>query len=167
MERAAFLPVQYVEMIYSGSICCRDFAVSSIIGSNTPLNFGHACKDILCCVLGRHAARALECKFVADQMANWILEVKPGEPVCTEFETPLDGYGVGLWEAPRGAVGHWLKIEDKKIANYQCVNPTNWNASPRDDKGQPDPIEQALVDNKIKDESNPFEVVRIARAFDP
>ena len=134
---------------------------------NDTLGQFNASPAALFSVLGRHAARALECKFVADQMANWILEVKPGEPVCTEFETPLDGYGMGLWEAPRGAVGHWLKIEDKKIANYQCVNPTNWNASPRDDKGQPGPIEQALVDTKIKDESNPFEVVRIVRAFDP
>jgi hydrogenase large subunit len=118
-------------------------------------------------VLGRHAARALECKFVADKMPGWLLELKPGEPVCAEWETPDTGEGMGLWEAPRGTVGHWIEIKDKKIANYQCVPPTNWNASPRDDKGQPGPIEQALIGTKVKDESNPFELVRIVRSFDP
>jgi hydrogenase large subunit len=74
---------------------------------------------------------------------------------------------MGAWEAPRGSVAHWIKIENKKIANYQCVPPTNWNGSPRDDKGNPGPIEQALIGTKIKDEKNPFEIGRIIRAFDP
>jgi len=134
--------------------------------NDTLAHFG-AGPEALFSVLGRHAARALECKFVADKMANWILELKPGEPVCTEYETPTEGNGVGLWEAPRGSLGHWIRIEDKKIANYQCVPPTNWNASPRDDKAQPGPIEQALVGTEVKDERNPFEVVRIVRSFDP
>jgi len=118
-------------------------------------------------VLGRHAARALECKFVADVMPGWLLELKPGEPVCAEWVTPDTAEGMGLWEAPRGTVGHWIEIKDKKISNYQCVPPTNWNASPRDDKDQPGPIEQALIGAKVKDESNPFELVRIVRSFDP
>ena len=118
-------------------------------------------------VLGRHAARALETKFVADKMPGWLLELKPGEPVATDFETPDDATGMGLWEAPRGSVAHWINIKNKKIANYQCVNPTTWNVSPRDDKGQPGPIEQALTGTKVKDESNPFEIVRIVRSFDP
>ena len=74
---------------------------------------------------------------------------------------------MGLWEAPRGSVGHWIDIKDGKISNYQCVNPTNWNASPADDKGQPGPIEQALIGTAVIDESNPFEIVRIVRSFDP
>lgn len=123
--------------------------------------------EALFSVLGRHAARALECKFVADKMPDWLLELKPGEPVCAEWTTPTEANGMGLWEAPRGTVGHWISIKDKKIANYQCVPPTNWNASPHDDKGQPGPIEQALVGTRVKDESNPFEVVRIVRSFDP
>jgi hydrogenase large subunit len=118
-------------------------------------------------VLGRHAARALECKVVADAMAGWILELKPGEPVYTEYTTPEESTGMGLTEGPRGALGHWIEIKDHKIANYQCVVPTTWNASPRDDKGQPGPIEQALIGTRVKDEDNPFEVVRIVRAFDP
>jgi len=118
-------------------------------------------------VLGRHAARALECKFVADSMPGWLLQLKPGEPMVADYVTPDSAEGMGLWEAPRGSVGHWIEIKDKKIANYQCVPPTNWNASPRDDKGQPGPIEQALIGTKVKDEGNPFELVRIVRSFDP
>ena len=62
---------------------------------------------------------------------------------------------------------HSVEIKDRKIANYQCVVPTTWNASPRDGGEQPGPIEQALIGTKIKDEANPFEIVRIVRSFDP
>ena len=70
-------------------------------------------------------------------------------------------------EGSRGALGHWIEIKDKKIANYQAVVPTTWNVSPMDDKGQHGPIEQALIGTKVKDEKNPFEIVRIIRSFDP
>jgi hydrogenase large subunit len=60
-----------------------------------------------------------------------------------------------------------MEIKDKKIANYQFVVPTTWNASPRDDGGTPGAIEQALTGTRVKDESNPFEIVRIVRSFDP
>lgn len=118
-------------------------------------------------VLGRHAGRALECKYVADSMADWVLQLQPGEPVYTEYEIPEEGSGMGLVCAPRGALGHWITIKEHKIANYQCVVPTTWNASPKDDKEQPGPIEQALIGTNIKDEENPFEIVRIVRSFDP
>ena len=117
--------------------------------------------------LGRHAARALECKLVADAMADWILELKPGEPVYTEYEMPEEASGAGLTDAPRGALGHWIRIKEKKVASYQCVVPTTWNAGPADDKGVPGPIEQALIGATVKDEKNPFEIVRIIRSFDP
>lgn len=123
--------------------------------------------DALFSVLGRHAARALESKIVGDSMARWVLELKPEEPVFTEYEIPETAEGVGLTEGPRGALGHWLRIKDKKIENYQCIVPTTWNASPKDDKNQPGPIEQAIIGTKIKDEENPFEIVRIVRSFDP
>lgn len=134
---------------------------------NDTLAYFGASPAALFSVLGRHAARALETKFIADSMPGWLLELKPGEPVCAEWETPESSEGMGLWEAPRGALGHWIKIEDHKIANYQCVVPTSWNASPMDEKGNPGPIEQALNGTKVKDEENPFEVVRIVRSFDP
>jgi hydrogenase large subunit len=123
--------------------------------------------EALFSVLGRHAARALECKYVADSMADWVLQLKPGEPLYTEYTIPEEASGMGLVCAPRGALGHWIQIKEGKIANYQCVVPTTWNASPRDDQGQPGPIEQALIGTRLKDEENPFEIVRIVRSFDP
>ncbi|MBT3364027.1 MAG: nickel-dependent hydrogenase large subunit [Chloroflexi bacterium] len=123
--------------------------------------------DVLFSVLGRHAARALETKVIADKMVDWLLQIKPGEPSYIDYEIPDEAQGMGLVEAARGALGHWIEIKDKKIANYQVVTPTSWNASPRDDKNQPGPIEQAIIGTKIKDEENPFEIVRIVRSFDP
>jgi hydrogenase large subunit len=117
--------------------------------------------------LGRHAARALEAKLVADSMADWILELKPGEPVCARYQVPESAQGMGITDAPRGALGHWIQIEEGKIANYQLVVPTTWNASPRDEQGQPGPLEQALIGTPVKDEENPCELVRIVRSFDP
>lgn len=134
---------------------------------NDTLAYFHAGPEVLFSTLGRHAARALECKYVADKMVGWLMELKPGEPVCVDYTTPVEAEGMGLWEAPRGALGHWISIKDSKIANYQCVVPTTWNASPKDDQGQPGPIEQAVTGTRIKDESNPFEIVRIVRSFDP
>jgi hydrogenase large subunit len=118
-------------------------------------------------VLGRHLARALSAKFIADSLEKWVLELKPGEPTFVEYEIPEEGRGVGVTDAARGALGHWIEIKDKKIANYQCVVPTTWNVSPKDDKGNPGPIEQALIGARVKDENNPFELVRIVRSFDP
>ncbi|UCE84777.1 MAG: nickel-dependent hydrogenase large subunit, partial [Deltaproteobacteria bacterium] len=123
--------------------------------------------SVLSSVLGRHAARALECKLVADAMAAWLLELSPGEPSCGEFTLPESASGVGLTDAPRGALGHWIQIENGRIANYQAVVPTTWNCSPRDDDGQPGACEQALEGSPVKDERNPFELVRIVRSFDP
>jgi len=118
-------------------------------------------------VLGRHAARALYTKLVADTMPEWLLQLKPGEPVCAEYTMPEEATGMGLVDGARGALGHWIEIKEGKIANYQCVVPTTWNCSPRDSQGQPGPVEQAITGTKIKDESNPVEIVRIVRSMDP
>jgi hydrogenase large subunit len=118
-------------------------------------------------VLGRHAARALYTKFVADTMPEWLLQLKPGEPVCADYGIPEEATGMGVVEAARGALGHWIEIKEQKIANYQCVVPSTWNLCPRDEQGQPGPVEQAIEGTKIRDEDNPFEIVRIIRSFDP
>jgi len=118
-------------------------------------------------VLGRHAARALEAKLVADAMAGWVTQLKPGEPFCAEQVIPETGQGAGMVEGPRGALGHWIELENGRIARYQLVVPTTWNGSPADSAGQPGPIEQTLLGTKIRDEANPFELVRIVRSFDP
>jgi len=118
-------------------------------------------------VLGRHAARALEAKMVADSMAEWVLQLKPGEPVCAKYDLPETGSGMGISEAPRGSLGHWIEVKNGVIDNYQAVVPTTWNCSPRDDNDIPGACEQALEGTTVKDEANPFELVRIVRSFDP
>jgi ferredoxin hydrogenase large subunit/hydrogenase large subunit len=118
-------------------------------------------------VMGRHAARALECKILADRCAVWLEQLTPDAPAFTDFSIPESGRGIGLTEAARGALGHWICIEKKKIANYQCVVPTTWNCSPRDDRGVPGPVEQALVGVPIADADNPIEAARVVRSFDP
>jgi hydrogenase large subunit len=123
--------------------------------------------DVLFSVLGRHAARALEAKLIADAMVDWLQALKPNEPTIVESPIPEMGEGAGLTEAPRGSVGHWMTVKDKKIQRYQVIAPTAWNASPKDDKGQPGAVEQAIIGTKVKDKDNPFELVRIVRAFDP
>ena len=127
----------------------------------------NASPKVLFSVLGRHAARALYCKFTADSMPGWLLQLKPGEPAYVDYELPDESNGMGLVDGARGALGHWIEIKDKKIANYQCVVPSTWNLCPKDDKGQPGPVEQALIGTKVKDENNPFEIGRIVRSFDP
>ena len=122
---------------------------------------------VLNSTLGRHAARALEAKLIADSMADWVLELKPGEPVCALYEVPEEAQGMGLTDAPRGALGHWIQIEEGKIASYQLVVPTTWNCSPMDERGQPGALEQALIGTKVQDPENPYELVRIVRSFDP
>jgi len=118
-------------------------------------------------VLGRHAARAVECKLVADAMADWVLGLTPGGEVYAPYEIPDEGGGAGLTAAPRGALGHWARLKNGVIDHYQCVVPTTWNASPKDEQGNPGPVEQAIVGTPIRDEENPFEIVRIVRSFDP
>lgn len=123
--------------------------------------------EALISTLGRHAARALEAKIIADRCAQWIEQLTPDKPTFTDFTIPESGKGIGLTEAPRGALGHWISIKGHKIENYQCVVPTTWNCSPRDDKNVPGPVEQALIGTKIKDRKNPIEATRIVRSFDP
>jgi hydrogenase large subunit len=70
-------------------------------------------------------------------------------------------------EAPRGALCHWIVIKDKKIANYQMVVPSTWNASPRDGKGQRSAYETALLGTPVHDPEKPLEILRTVHSFDP
>lgn len=123
--------------------------------------------EALFSVLGRHAARAIEAKIVADRCEAWVSQLKPGQPAHTAYEIPQQADGVGLTEAPRGALGHWISIKNKRIDRYQCVVPTTWNASPCDDSGVKGPMEQALIGTPIADVENPIEAGRVVRSFDP
>lgn len=150
-------------------------AVAHLTGANTQLSDMitavlakfDAPVTALFSVLGRHAARALESKIVADRCAEWVMQLRPGQPAHAAYKVPEEGTGMGLTEAPRGALGHWISVKGKRIDRYQCVVPTTWNAGPRDDKNRPGPMEQALVGTPIADAGNPIEAARVVRSFDP
>ena len=164
---------------YNDAVCevgpLARMGVATVTGSNekakklvedTMKSLGIEIGDLFS-VLGRHAARALECKVVAEECEAWAKQLKPGEPVHTKFQIPDTAEGMGLTEGPRGALGHWISIKGQKIDNYQCVVPTTWNCSPMDDKGQKGPCEQALIGCPVADPKNPIEPLRVVRSFDP
>jgi [NiFe] hydrogenase large subunit len=119
--------------------------------------------------LGRTAARALETKIVADAMVSWLNGLDTDGEVFTETTIPSTGQinGYGLTEAPRGALGHWINIQDGKINNYQMVVPSTWNLGPRDDNDQRGPVEQALIGTPVEDPSKPIEILRVIHSYDP
>ena len=117
--------------------------------------------------LDRITARALEAKMIADAMDDWLNELIPGAPVYQTSTIPQQATSVGLTEAPRGALGHWMDINDSVISRYQVVTPTNWTASPRDNLEQPGPRESALVGPPVADLDQPVEVLRVVHSFDP
>ncbi|MEJ2590477.1 MAG: nickel-dependent hydrogenase large subunit [Candidatus Thiodiazotropha sp.] len=128
--------------------------------------------------LGRTAARTLESKLIADAMQGWydqlIANIKAGntrtfnETLWEPSSWPNKCQGVGFMEAPRGALGHWIVIENGKIANYQAVVPSTWNAGPRDVAGQAGAYEAALQDNhQLVDVKQPVEILRTIHSFDP
>jgi Ni,Fe-hydrogenase I large subunit len=80
---------------------------------------------------------------------------------------PKTAHGFGFHEAPRGSLGHWVEIKDKKIKNYQCVVPSTWNAGPRDAHGQRGAYEAALLNTPIADPERPLEILRTVHSFDP
>lgn len=117
--------------------------------------------------LARIIARAQETLVLRDAAMKWLDELVPGEKVCVPYKVPSSAFGVGLWEAPRGALGHWVRIEKGKIKNYQVITPTAWNIGPRDETGQEGPIEAALVGVPETDFKSPWNVIRAVHSFDP
>ena len=80
---------------------------------------------------------------------------------------PKEAEGHGWHEAPRGALGHWIRIKNKKIENYQAIVPSTWNAGPRDAKGQLGPYEASLIGTPIANPKKPLEILRTIHSFDP
>ncbi|MCX6891021.1 MAG: nickel-dependent hydrogenase large subunit [Verrucomicrobiota bacterium] len=127
--------------------------------------------------LGRTAARGIETLLVAgwakEFYGDLLANIKNGDTRMVNNEKwepatwPAKARGVGLTEAPRGALAHWIVIENQKIANYQLVVPSTWNASPRDAKGQLSAYESSLVGTPIADPERPLEVLRTIHSFDP
>jgi len=152
--------------LYGGATLQSTYSVNGLVGAALGLVTQSAGK--LVSILGRHACRALECKVIADAMADtgvasgvqaWATELRAGAvtentgTVFTNLSNPVYVYaklptkpkiGAGWAEAPRGALGHWIAIDKKRIANYQCVVPSTWNHSPRDSNGTAGPAEQVL-----------------------
>jgi hydrogenase large subunit len=116
-------------------------------------------------VLARVVARLLELALVVPHMEAWARALEPGEPFCARGPTPPDADGVGLVEAARGALGHWVSIRGGRIARYQIVSPTTWNFSPRDAAGRPGALERALVGAPAGD--GHVAVQHVVRSFDP
>jgi hydrogenase large subunit len=127
--------------------------------------------------LGRTAARGLETKLTCD----WALEfyqqllsnIKNGDTRTQNNDKwdpeswPKTAKGIGMVEAPRGALSHFIVIDDKKIGNYQLVVPTTWNASPRDPQGKRSAYEESLIGTPVADPKLPLEVIRTIHSFDP
>ena len=122
--------------------------------------------------VARHFCRAIESKMVGEAGLAWIdrlIELATAGPVVgmNEKPVPRSARGMGAWDAPRGALAHWVDIKNKRINNYQLVVPSTWNGSPRDEKGAKGPYEQSLIGVPVPDVDNPINIVRVIRSFDP
>jgi Ni,Fe-hydrogenase I large subunit len=126
---------------------------------------------VLFSTLGRTAARALETQWLADALPKWMADLvgtlKVDSATFTPYTLPEEAIGFGLTEAPRGALGHWIKVEKGRIARYQCVVPSTWNAGPRDAKGQRGAYEESLIGTELAKPDQPLEIVRTIHSFDP
>ena len=141
----------------------------------TFLKNGNLPIKVLFSTVGRTAARAIETELMVDIMMTWIDElasnVAHGDlSTWTEFNfdnVSKDAQGFGMEEAPRGGLGHWIKIKDGKVANYQAVVPSTWNAAPRDYKGRLGAYESSLIGTKVANPDQPLEILRTIHSFDP
>ncbi|SHF36726.1 hydrogenase large subunit [Ruegeria intermedia] len=133
--------------------------------------------EALFSTLGRTAARALESEYCADLQRYFfdklVTNIRNGDESTANIEKwdpsswPKQARGVGITEAPRGALGHWVSIADGRIANYQCVVPTTWNGSPRDTKGNIGAFEASLLNTPMERPDEPVEILRTLHSFDP
>jgi [NiFe] hydrogenase large subunit/hydrogenase large subunit len=127
--------------------------------------------------LGRIAARAVETQVLAEKMGDWVdgLAANMGSGDLRIADNskwdpstwPKEATGAGFHEAPRGALGHWVHIENGRIANYQCVVPSTWNAGPRDTGDRRGPYEEALIGTPVANPEQPLEILRTIHSFDP
>ncbi len=128
---------------------------------------------VLHSTLGRHAARMIRTCVISElAKKHWgLLAENIGKGDTKIFNEPVfpkgEQRGFGFHEAPRGVLSHWIVIRDGKIANYQAVVPSTWNAGPRDEKNQPGPYEASLVGNPVANAELPLEVLRTIHSFDP
>jgi hydrogenase large subunit len=154
----------------SGKAQVKTIVDSALAKLNLPLT-------ALFSTMGRVAARAIEADIMVGELGGWVAQLDAnmahGNVRMHDGEKwnpdswPKSCQGFGLHEAPRGSLGHWVEIENKKIANYQAVVPSTWNAGPRDAKGQRGAYESALQGTPVVDTDRPLEVLRTVHSFDP
>ncbi len=127
--------------------------------------------EVLISTLGRTAGRNLEALYVGelliDQVNELIANIKGGDSKFFQAYDDTEGAGVGMWEAPRGALLHATNVKNHKIQNYQCIVPSTWNISPRDGNGVRGPMEEALVGVPCTNLEQPLEALRTVHSFDP
>ncbi|MGR9052742.1 MAG: nickel-dependent hydrogenase large subunit [Gammaproteobacteria bacterium] len=169
-------PLSHVLMLYAkGHAKTRELVDKTLTDLKLPVK-------ALFSTMGRTAARTLEAKILADEMDVWFKQLKDNIFVAGDVSMhnmdsfdpstwPAQAQGAGFLEAPRGALGHWVVIENGKIANYQAVVPTTWNAGPRTyDAGNNEisgPYEAALVGHTLANSDQPLEILRTIHSFDP
>lgn len=117
--------------------------------------------------MDRTIARVLEAKKIAEILSILIDNLIPGLSVQKEYDIPNSASGAGLIDTTRGALGHWLKIDNQKLSFYQIIPPSVWNLSTQGNNNLRGTAEQALVGTVIQDLKNPVELGRIIRSFDP
>ena len=137
----------------------------------------YSAKILLPSTIGRTLTRALEAEYCAEMMVDdWnelMTNIRNGDRSTANVEKwdpatwPAEAKGVGIVAAPRGALGHWIRIKDGRIENYQCVVPSTWNGSPRDAKGQIGAFEAALMNTPVAIPDQPVEILRTLHSFDP
>lgn len=119
-------------------------------------------------VRNRVIARLLELSLVLPEMENWAKQLQPKETFCTPTHLPDEAQGAGMVEAARGSLGHWVRIKNGRILNYQIIAPTTWNFSPRDHDDKPGALELALQNTYVGEDKNASVIIQhIIRSFDP
>ncbi len=161
---------RYVVGYAQGHAEIKDQVDKTLAALNVPF-------DALFSTLGRTAARALEAQWAVHKQKYFfqklIANIKAGDSSTANTEKfdprtwPKEVKGVGFTEAPRGALAHWIRIKDTKIDNYQCVVPTTWNGSPRDNQGNIGAFEASLMNTKVERAEEPVEILRTIHSFDP
>jgi Ni,Fe-hydrogenase I large subunit len=164
-------PLARMAVAYAGGHTRVRQVIDSVLSQ---LNLG---PEALFSTLGRVAARGVETLVIAEKMGDWITELESnmnnGNLAIHNGEKwdpstwPAEAMGWGITEAPRGALGHWVRIQDGSISGYQCVVPTTWNGSPRDAAGQRGAWEEALIGTPVADPARPVEILRTVHSFDP
>lgn len=168
-------PLAHILMLYAhGHEATRDLVNSTMRELKLPL-------DALYSTFGRTIARALDTKLIGDEMLGWYHQLQDNiaagdlrthnNELFDPVNWPAQARGVGFMEVPRGALAHWVVIENQKIANYQAVVPTTWNAGPRttDASGNiiSGPYEAALIGHRLHEADQPLEILRTIHSFDP